>query len=391
MITELSTAEQALQARTRDLADELLPLFREADAAGGFSEAWHKILNRLDSAGMLSMYLPPDDGGDGCSVMDLVLVQEQFGRHDGGFANIVSHEACASTMLQFAPSDVAAHYRKRMREGQLTAICITEPQAGTDLANMGARAVRTADGGYLLNGHKRIISLAGIAKILMFYALTDPDAGLRGGISVFVVDREQPGITVGETTDMLGYRLLPHADVMFEDVEVPASARLGEEGDGLQIFAEGLNLGRLGGGTQALGLAMGAYERALAFATERKTMGKPLIRHQAIGFKLAQMLIDIEAMRALTYATARWIDRTPDRGSPEVAMRVAIVKSHNSDLAARVTSEAVQVFGAQGIWSSNDVERLFRDAKVSQLVDGPNELMRLRIANTLARSTKVGS
>jgi alkylation response protein AidB-like acyl-CoA dehydrogenase len=134
-----------------------------------------------------------------------------------------------------------------------------------------------------------------------------------------------------------------------------------------------------------MGLAVGAYERALKFARGRETMGRPIIRHQAIGFKLAQMAVDIEAMRSLTYATSRWLDRSGEVGSREASMKVAVVKTHNTDLALRVCGEAVQIFGAQGIWRSNDVERLFRDAKVSQLVDGPNELMRQRIANTLAR------
>lgn len=383
-IHELSENETALQQHARDLADELLPTTREADRIGGFSKPWHQIHKRLHDEGFLTMYLSPEDGGRGASIMDLVLVQEQFARHDGGFANVISHEACASTMLRFATPTVRDRNVKRMVAGELTAICISEPAVGTDLANMESRAV-LHDDTYTLSGEKRYVSLGAVADILIFFALTDVEAGLRGGISAFVVDRHQDGIAIQHPEDIMGFRLLPHSGMNVTDVTVDASARLGKEGEGLRIFGEGLNLGRLGGGTQGLGLALGAYERALAFARERETMGTPIIKHQAIGFKLAQMNVNIEAMRALTYATARWMDRTGEVGSREAAMRVAVVKTHNTDLALQVCENAVQVFGAQGIWRKNDVERLFRDAKVSQLVDGPNELMRLRIANTLAR------
>ncbi|WP_052665149.1 acyl-CoA dehydrogenase family protein [Nitriliruptor alkaliphilus] len=383
-IHELSAPEVELQLRARTVADDLLPTTREADRVGGFSDEWQQIQKRLHDEGYLTMYLPPEDGGWAASITDLVLVQEQFARHDGGFANVISHEACASTMLQFAQREVRDHYIERMVAGELTAICISEPTVGTDIANMGARAAREGYG-YRLSGDKRYISLGAAADILLFFALTDPKAGLRGGISAFVVDRHQDGIDIQPPEDTLGFRLLPHSDMTVRNVTVPETARLGDEGEGLRIFGEGLNLGRLGGGTQAMGLAVGAYERALAFARERETMGRPIIKHQAIGFKLAQMEVDVEAMRSLTYATARWLDRTGDIGSRDASMKVAVAKTHNTDVALRVCGEAVQIFGAQGIWRSNDVERLFRDAKVSQLVDGPNELMRLRIANTLAR------
>lgn len=383
-VHQFSDDELALQRRARQVADDLLPLTREADRIGGFSDAWQQIRHRLHDEGFLSLYLDPSEGGSGASIMDLVLVQEQFARHDGGFANVISHEACASTMLRSAPDETRRTFIDAMADGSMTAICISEPTVGTDLAKMGSRAIRDGDE-YVLSGEKRYVSLGAVADILLFFALTDPDAGIRGGISAFAIDRHQDGIEIDEPKDTLGFRLLPHSDMRVTDVRVPVAARLGDEGDGLRIFGEGLNLGRLGGGTQALGLAVGAYERALAFARERRTMGKPIIKHQAIGFKLAQMKVDIEAMRALTYSTARWLDRSGDTGSSETAMQVAVVKTHNTDLALRVCEEAVQVFGAKGIWKTNDVERLFRDAKVSQLVDGPNELMRMRIANTLAR------
>ena len=165
----------------------------------------------------------------------------------------------------------------------------------------------------------------------------------------------------------------------------PEYAVLGEEGGAFKLFAQALNLGRLGGGTQALGIAQGAYEHALAYAKKRHTFGKPLIQHQAIQFSLAEMATQIEASRALIYQVARWMDATNDITSRETATRCAMVKMQASDMAMKVTIDAVQIFGAYGNYRENHVERLMRDAKVTQLVDGPNELMKMRIGHALIR------
>lgn len=374
--------ERALQKKARQSADSVNELARQSDLTPGYDEAWHKAIAKLHEDGYFAMTVPTEYGGTPANLLSLVIVQEALSRVDGGLANSISHEACAARAIASATEGVRQRVFAEMLAGSLTCIAITEPGAGSDLAAMTTTAKRK-DGGYVINGNKGISSLAGVAGIFLIWAMTDPTAGTKG-ISTFYAPRSTPGITVGPAHDTLGFRQLPHHDVTLTDVFVPEEARIGAEGQGLAIFAEALNVGRLGGGAQALGLAVGAYERALAFAKERQAFGHPISKHQAIQFKLADMFMAIEAGRALIYSVARLMDAS-DLGSREVGTYAAAVKAYESDMAVRVTEEAVEIFGAQGIWRSNDVERLFRDAKVTQLVDGPNELMRLRIAHALTR------
>jgi len=381
-IHRLSTEHTALRTRTRAVADDLIELVRRSDQQPGYDDAWFEATGRLHDEGYFAMSVPTEFGGTGADLLSLALVQEQLSRVDGGIANCVSHEACAAQAILRANDEIRSMCFEQMLGGALTCIAITEPQSGSDLGAMKTTATRTSDG-YVINGAKTIASLAGVAKIYLIWAMTDPDAGTRG-ISTFFVPGDHPGIKVEPAIDTLGFRQLPHHDVTFTSIEVPESARLGDEGAGLSVFSEALNVGRLGGGAQALGLAIGAYEHAVRWSRERTTFGKPIVEHQAIQFKLVDMLTGITTGRSLLYDVARFMDDT-DLGSREVGMYAAMVKQHESDLAMRVTEEAVEVFGAQGIWKSNDVERLYRDAKVTQIVDGPNELMRMRIGREIVR------
>ena len=381
-IHRLETAHTALRARTRAVADGLTELVRQSDREPGYDDAWLEAIKRLHDEGYFAMSIPTEYGGTSADLLSLALVQEQLSRVDGGLANCVSHEACAGQAILRAEEPIRRQCFDQMLAGALTCIAITEPQSGSDLGAMKTTATRTSDG-YVINGAKTIASLAGVAKIFLVWAMTDASAGTRG-ISTFFVSGDDPGIHVDPAIDTLGFRQLPHHDMTFMNVEVPESARIGEEGAGLSVFAEALNVGRLGGGAQALGLAIGAYERSAEFARQRVTFGKPIVEHQAIQFKLADMLTSVETGRSLLYNVARFMDAT-DLGSREVGMYAAMVKQYESDMAVRVTEDAVEIFGAQGIWKSNDVERLFRDAKVTQIVDGPNELMRMRIGREIAR------
>lgn len=381
-VHRLSEEHTALAARAGALGDELTELVRQADQAPGYGDAWHEAIGRLHDEGYFAMSIPTEHGGTGGDILSLAIVQEYLSRVDGGLANCVSHEACAAQAILRANEEVRKQCFDQMLDGALTCIAITEPHSGSDLGAMRTTAKKT-ENGYVIEGAKTIASLAGVAKIFLVWAMTDPEAGTRG-ISTFYVSGDDPGIEVSPAIDTLGFRQLPHHDVTFKNVEVPESALIGEEGGGLSVFAEALNVGRLGGGAQALGLAVGAYEKAVEFARDRVTFGKPIVEHQAIQFKLADMLTSIVTGRALLYDVARYMDDT-DLGSREVGMHAAMVKQWESDMAVRVTQEAVEVFGAQGIWKSNDVERLYRDAKVTQIVDGPNELMQMRIGREIAR------
>lgn len=378
----LSAAQAALQNRAREVGDSLADLARQSDVQPGYDEGWRSAMETLHNSGFFAMSVPAEAGGSGGSLLELLLVQEQLSRVDAGLANTISHEACAARAIGAAPAPMRKEFFDRMLRGGLTCIAITEAHTGSDLAAMRTQATKR-DGGYVINGAKTIASLAGVAEIFLIWAMTDASAGSRG-ISLFGVTADTPGISVGPPKDTLGFRQLPHHDVEFENLVVPESARIGQEGDGLPLFAEALNVGRLGGGAQALGIAVGCYERALEFAMRRVTFGKPIATHQAIQFKLADMFTAIEAGRVLLYSVARLADAS-DLASRLVGTYAAAVKMHESDMAMRVAEDGVEIFGAQGIWKSNDVERLFRDAKVAQLVDGPNELMRMRVGHGLLR------
>jgi alkylation response protein AidB-like acyl-CoA dehydrogenase len=380
---QLEDSERQLQQRAGQVASEIEGLARKADETVGYGPEWEEAIGRFHAEGWMSMNVPSKFGGGGASIMDLTLVQEQVARVDGGLANCISHEACAAVAVGNANPELSADLFQRMIDGSLTCIAITEPQGGSDLGAMKTKAVRDGDD-YVINGEKAIASLAGVAGIFLIWAKTGDEPGTRN-ISTFVAYGDQAGIEVGPPADTLGFRQLPHHPVKFDNLRVPAHRRVGEEGEGLKLFAAALNVGRQGGGAQALGLAAGSYEKAYAFAASRQAFGKPLTGHQGIQFKLADMYTSIEAGRALAYAAARAMDASDDLASREMGLYAAMVKGYESDMAMRVTEEAVQVFGAQGIWREHDVERLFRDAKVTQLVDGPNELMKLRIAHLLTR------
>ena len=384
MLHSLTPAQIAIRDKAAGAAKHIAKTIDAIDKQTGHSKEWWDALHAMEHAGLLRLYIPKEQGGEGCDILSLVLAQEEMGKVDGGFSNIISHEACAYVIFTNLPDKkLRDHCLKRMSEGALTCIAITEPDTGTDLAGMKTEARRDGDS-WVISGHKRVASLAAAAGMYLVFAITDRSKGTRG-ISAFLVDQGTPGLSVGEVDELMGYRQLPPADVHLNDVRIPASQLLGEEGNGLNIFAQALNLGRLGGGTQALGVAQGAFELALEHAKTRKTFGKPLIEHQAIQFSLSEMAIQIEASRAMIYQVARWMQEHGDLSSRETGTYCAMVKSQASDMAMKVTIDAVQIFGSYGNYRSRGVERLMRDAKVTQLVDGPNEVMKMRIGHTLRR------
>ncbi|MBH1962928.1 MAG: acyl-CoA dehydrogenase family protein [Comamonadaceae bacterium] len=385
MLYTLTPEQAAVRDSAAAVARKISETIIDIDRQTGHSKEWWDAIHLLEKEGMLKLHMPKELGGGGHGLFTVVLAEEEIAKVDGGFANIVSHEACSYLIFTNA-RDAALRddCLKRMQEGVLTCIAITEPNTGADLARMQTEARRDGDG-WIINGHKRVASLAAAAGMYLVFAITDRSKGTKG-ISAFLIHGDTPGIRAGEVDDVMGYRQLPPADVFLKDVRVPGVQLLGEEGGGLKIFAQALNVGRLGGGTQALGIAQGAFDLALARAKERNTFGKPLIEHQVLQFKLAEMQTHIETSRAFVYQVAQWMDTLDDITTAEVGKYCAMVKSHCSDMALKVTIEAVQMFGAYGNYRSNHVERLLRDAKVTQLVDGPNELMKMRIGHALARN-----
>ena len=384
MIHTFTAEQSAVRETAAAVAREISKTISDIDRQTGHSKEWWDAVHLMEKSGLLSLHIPKALGGGGHDLMAVVLAEEEIAKVDGGFANIVSHEACSYLIFTNA-RDAALRddCMKRMSEGNLTCIAITEPTTGADLAKMQTEARRDGDG-WVINGHKRIASLAAAAGMYLVFAITDRSKGTKG-ISAFLIHKDTPGLSTGEVDELMGYRQLPPADVFMKDVRVPGIQLLGEEGGGLKIFAQALNVGRLGGGTQALGIAQGAFDLALARSKERHTFGKPLIEHQALMFKLAEMQTQIETSRALVYQVARWMDTLDDITSAEVGKYCAMVKLQVSEMAMKVTIDAMQMFGAYGNYRQYHIERLLRDARVTMLVDGPNELMKMRIGHALSR------
>ena len=258
----------------------------------------------------------------------------------------------------------------------LAAFCLTEPQAGSDAAAISTRAERRGDR-YVLNGAKQFITSGKNADVAIVIAVTDPAAG-RHGMSAFVVPTSTPGYRVAGIERKLGQNLSDTASIVFEDMEVPQELRLGAEGEGYKIALSNLEGGRIGIAAQCVGMARDAFERALAYARERKTFGKPLIEHQAVAFRLADMAAQIESARLLVHHAAR----LRDAGLPAIT-HASMAKLQASEMAERVCSESIQIHGGYGYVADFEVERIYRDVRVCQIYEGTSDIQRLVIARNL--------
>jgi alkylation response protein AidB-like acyl-CoA dehydrogenase len=272
------------------------------------------------------------------------------------------------------------------RGEKLAAFSLTEPKAGSDVAGLGCRAIKKGDE-YIINGTKLFISNGGVADIHTVYAVTNPEEGKpqRRG-SMFIVERGYPGFRVGKKEKKLGIRSSNTVELIFEDCRVPAENLLGKEGDGFGIAMKTLDFARLGIAAQAVGIAGGALEYAVEYAKGREAFGKPINQFQGVSFKLADMAIKVEAARQLLYKAASVFQELPKdmtRLSPEQIRLSSMAKAYCSDVAMEVTVEAVQVLGGYGYSREYPVERMMRDAKITQIYEGTNEIQRLIIANTL--------
>jgi alkylation response protein AidB-like acyl-CoA dehydrogenase len=257
--------------------------------------------------------------------------------------------------------------------------------AGSDAARLRCRAVKDGDF-YVLNGTKNFISNGGVADIINLYAITDPGDSARKSAGVFVVERGTPGLSVGKHENKMGIRWSDTVELIFEDCRIPTTNLLGQIGQGFHIMMKTLDFSRLGIAAQALGIAAGALDYAVAYAKKRETFGQPIIKHQGVGFKLAEMAMRVEAARQLLYKACALYQEQPknmSRVDPELIKMSAMAKCLCSDAAMWVTTQAVQVLGGYGYIKDFPVERMMRDAKITQIYEGTNEIMRLIISNTL--------
>ena len=378
----LSSEHEELRAMVRELAEErVAPRAAEIDAKAEFPWDLKELLARQD---LLGICLPEEYGGTNLDGIGQAVVIEELARVDATTSLIpMVQKLGALPILLAGNDDQKARYFPRLASGEwLIAFALTEAAAGSDVAANRMRARRTGDE-YLLNGSKRFITHGSIANVVTVFALTDPDAGGRKGMSAFIVETDSPGFAAPRVEHKMGIRGSPTAELTFDEVRVPVANRLGAEGEGFKIAMETLDASRVGVAAQAVGIAQGAIDVALKHASQREQFGQRVTDFEGIQFMLADMTAQTEAARQLTYAAAARI------GSAETAYWSSCAKLIAGDTAMRVTTDAVQVMGGYGYISEYPAERMMRDAKITQLYEGTQQIQRLVIARQLLQRAGV--
>jgi butyryl-CoA dehydrogenase len=375
----LTDTQREIVALTRRIAlREILPARAKLDADEIFPR---EIVRTMGEAGLMGVFVPEAYGGLGGNMMDLCLVTEELSKVCLGVSTTYGAIALGTLPILISGDDaMKARVLPKVAAGEwIAAFCLTEAEAGSDAFAMRTRAVRDGES-YVLNGTKQWITNGGEADFYTVIAMTDPARGARGA-SAFLVEREAPGLSFGKREDKLGIRASSTREVVFENVRVPVANRIGREGAGFLVTMRTLERARVAVGAQGVGLAAGALEAAVAYASERKQFGKPIAAFQAVGHMLAEMAMRVEAARSLLYAVARTIDG----GNTDFAMESSMAKVIGSDAAMAVALDAVQVFGGYGYMRDYPVEKMLRDAKILQIYEGTNQIQRNEIAQVLIK------
>lgn len=376
---QLTEEQEMIRQAARDFAQaELLPGVIERDDKQQFPAEQVKQMGEL---GFLGMMVDEKYNGAGLDTVSYVLAMEEISKVDASASVIMSvnNSLVCWGLEKYGSEEQKEKYLKPLAAGEIIgAFCLSEPEAGSDATSQKTTAIDKGDH-YLLNGNKNWITNGGSASVYLVMAQTDKEAGHRG-INCLIVEKGMEGFTVGKKEDKLGIRGSDTHSLMFEDVKVPKENRLGEDGFGFKFAMKVLSGGRIGIAAQALGIASGAYELAVKYAKERKTFGKPIGNHQAIGFKLAEMATEIEAARLLCLKAA-WLK---DQGK-NFDQESAQAKLYASEVAMKTTVEAVQVHGGYGYVKEYHVERLMRDAKITQIYEGTSEIQKIVISRALLK------
>ncbi len=375
-LTDLTEDERILRESVRALArDRIAPLVRQMDAEAMISPP---ILTSLFELGIMGIEIPEAQGGAGARFFHAVVVVEEISRVDPSIAVLVDvhNTLVVNALLRWASDDLKARYLPRLAHDTVGAYALSEADSGSDAFALSTRATEHDDG-YVLTGRKLWITNAAEAGVFLVFATVDPDRGYRG-ITAFVVERETPGLTVGKKEDKLGIRASSTCELVLEDCHVPKANVVGDVGKGYKVAIETLNEGRIGIGAQMIGLASGALAHAIAYTKERRQFGKAIADFQGVQFQLARAAVELEAARLTVYNAAR----LRDAGRPFVT-EAAICKIFSSEVAERVTSLAVQLFGGNGYVKDYPVEKLFRDAKIGQIYEGTSNLQLQTIAKQI--------
>src|SRR6516164_8293578 len=381
----LSEEHEALRESVRALADDkIAPRAAEVDRTGEFP--WD-VYEALVKADLQAVHIPEAYGGAGADAIATVIVIEEVARACASSSLIPAVNKLGTVpLLLGASEEVKARYLPPVASGDaMFSYALSEPEAGSDAAAMRTRAVRDGDS-YVLNGVKRWISNAGVSRYYTVMAVTDPAAG-SGGISAFVVESGDEGFSFGAPEHKLGIKGSPTRELYFDDCVIPADRLIGEEGSGFRTALATLDHTRITIAAQALGIAQGALDYATGYVQERRQFGQPIAEFQGVQFMLADMAMKVEAARQLTYAAAARSERAMSgEPVPDLTFMSSACKCFASDVAMEVTTDAVQLLGGYGYVSDYPVERMMRDAKITQIYEGTNQIQRGVMARQLLKS-----
>jgi alkylation response protein AidB-like acyl-CoA dehydrogenase len=372
----LSDDEKLFRDSVRQFAQQTIqPLVREMDEQQHFAPG---LVDQLFSLGLMGIEVPEQFGGPGGTFFEAVLAVEEISAIDPSVGVLVDvqNTLCINALIRWGSAAQKQQFLPRLAVDTVGAYALSEASSGSDAFALQTRAQKSDDG-YILNGRKLWITNALEASLFIIFATVDPSAGYRG-ITAFLVEKDFPGFSVGKKEDKLGIRASSTCELILEDCHVPAANVLGEVGKGYKIAIETLNEGRIGIGAQMLGLAQGAWNHSAKYAKERKQFGQPIASFQGVQFQLAQMAIEIESVRLMVYNAARLKD-----AGDSFIKEAAMAKYQASQVAERVASLAVEIYGGYGFVKDYPVEKLFRDSKIGKIYEGTSNMQLATIAKML--------
>ncbi len=373
----LTETQQEIRNMARDFAREkLAPTAAERDREHRFPAAEIKEMGQL---GLLGMTTPEEYGGSDIGAVAYACVLEEIAAADGACSTILSvhNSVGCGPFVKFGTEEQKQRFLPKLASGEwVGGFALTEPQAGSDASALLTKAKRDGDA-YVLSGTKQFITSGKNGNVIIVFAVTDPEAGKKG-ISAFIVPTDTPGYKVVRVEEKLGQHSSDTCQIAFDDMRLPENLRLGAEGEGYRIALSNLEGGRVGIASQAVGMARAAFEAARDYARERITFGKPIAEHQAIAFRLASMATEIEAARQLVHHAAQ----LREAGLPCLS-EASMAKLFASEMAERVCSAAIQIFGGAGYTKDYPVERIYRDVRVCQIYEGSSDIQRMVIARSL--------
>ena len=377
-LTILPTEDRLFQREVRKFAEEKVrPLVAEMDREGKLADS---LLQELFAAGLMAVQIPGHYGGQGGTLFHAVLAIEELARVDPGVAVCVDvqNTLVSDALVRSGTPEQKRRYLPRLASDLLGGFALTEPEAGSDAFSLSTRAEKSSEG-YVLNGRKHWITNAAEAGLFLVFANAAPEKGPQG-VSLFLVESDADGLTIGKREDKLGIRASSTCELTFEDLLVPPDSLVGGVGDGGRLAMETLNDGRLGISAQMVGLAQGAFDSALAYAQERRQFGRPIATFQGVHFPIAEMATQLESARVLLYNAVRL--KEAEAPFVERFRSAAMAKYQASQVAEKVASQAVEIFGGNGYMKEFAVEKFYRDSKIGKIYEGTSNMMLRIIART---------